>query len=57
MSTVSITTARMGDASIVTVSGRVDSDSAPQLDAALAQLAAVGLIVILLWPRVRSAGS
>ena len=42
MSTVSITTARMGDASIVTVSGRVDSQTAPQLDDALAQLAAGG---------------
>ncbi|MBI5935691.1 MAG: STAS domain-containing protein [Chloroflexi bacterium] len=42
MSTVSITTARMGDASIMTVSGRVDSETAPQLDDALAQLAAGG---------------
>ena len=42
MTTLNIVTDVQGPASIVTVSGRVDSDSAPQLDAALAQLLAGG---------------
>ena len=42
MSTLSIATEVRVPASIVTVSGRVDSQSAPQLDDALAQLTAGG---------------
>ena len=42
MSTLSLVTDVRGAASVVTVSGRVDSETAPQLDSALAQLAAGG---------------
>ena len=42
MSTLSLVTDVRGAASVVTVSGRVDSQTAPQLDDALAQLAAGG---------------
>lgn len=42
MSTLSINTNMQDGVSIVTVSGRVDSESAPQLDAALVQAAAQG---------------
>ncbi len=38
MSTLSINTNALGGASIVTVSGRVDSETAPQLDDALSAL-------------------
>ncbi len=38
MSTLSISTDRTGSVSIVTVSGRVDSETAPQLDDTLAKL-------------------
>jgi anti-sigma B factor antagonist len=37
MSTLSISTSVSGDVSFVTVSGRVDSETAPQLDDALAK--------------------
>ncbi|MEW5938350.1 MAG: STAS domain-containing protein [Chloroflexota bacterium] len=39
MSTLSIHTGALGGASLVTVSGRVDSETAPQLDDALSALA------------------
>jgi len=48
MSTLSIVTDVRGAASVVTVSGRVDSETAPQLDSALAQLAAGGQNKIVL---------
>ena len=48
MSTLSIVTDARGPASVVTVSGRVDSQTAPQLDDALAQLAAGGKNKIVL---------
>ena len=48
MTTLNIVTDVRGPASIVTVSGRVDSQSAPQLDDALAELAAGGKNKIVL---------
>ncbi len=48
MTTLSINTSVDSGASIVTVSGRVDSETAPQLDDALAQLAAGGKNKIVL---------
>lgn len=48
MSTLSIVTDVRGPASVVTVSGRVDSQTAPQLDEALAQLGASGKNKIVL---------
>ena len=48
MSTLSLVTDVRGAASVVTVSGRVDSETAPQLDGALAQLAAGGQNKIVL---------
>jgi anti-sigma B factor antagonist len=48
MSNLSIVTDVRGLASVVTVSGRVDSETAPQLDDALAQVAAGGKNKIVL---------
>jgi anti-anti-sigma factor len=48
MSDLSIATDVQGAASVVTVRGRVDSDTAPQLDKALMQIAADGKNKIVL---------
>jgi len=47
MSNLSIVTNKFGDASVVNLIGRVDSQSAPELDAALADLAAKGTSKII----------
>lgn len=48
MTTLSINTRALGNASIVTVDGRVDSETAPDLDRALSKLLADGRTKIVL---------